>query len=524
MQKSIGFLFLLLTFLSGYLVRAQDLPGETGVKPVRIEIPTRSDAETYRIETFGKEGFILFFRSTEVVDDTLVRWYFALHDTNFRQKWIRSIAVPAMMDLYLSQQKKDTLVLLYQIRPKEKNDFCSHFLLKFPVNGDQTVGWRVKVPEDHDLTAFLTTGSKAYFALASKNSPASVLIFDLDASRSVIRTLPSATPSSILSLTTDSSGTRLLISLKKQFGKNTYENYLVLADREILDPEEILISPIIPNRFLRDLQFIPQENKNFLVFGTYGFGTGQRSNTSRQPAGDLAGIFFCEIRNGQQHGATLTNFLDLKNVNALLGERDQLAVKKKKAKNPADIQYLSLNFNLLFHPVEQSDGKFLLFLESYNPEYSDESYTDFDFYGRPYTISVPVFRGYRYMNGIAAAVQSDGKVVWDNTIEVRNLITPDLIPRIQLRMEGSQAVFAYLSEGKVATKVISGNAVLEPLDFCPLELPNPGDKLIRETRSNMLPWYGRYYLCLGYQEIKAISKPENAVRTVFSITKVRFEP
>jgi hypothetical protein len=136
---------------------------------------------------------------------------------------------------------------------------------------------------------------------------------------------------------------------------------------------------------------------------------------------------------------------------------------------------------------------------------------------------VPVFQGYRYLNGIVTAFDTEGRLLWDNTMETRNLRTFELSAKQNISFNGTRAVLSYASEGKIGSKIIQGSDLLEPIDYTPVDLLRPEDKLISDTKSRMIPWYDNFFLCYGYEEIKNISLPENNKRLVFYCTKIRYE-
>jgi hypothetical protein len=173
--------------------------------------------------------------------------------------------------------------------------------------------------------------------------------------------------------------------------------------------------------------------------------------------------------------------------------------------------------------VFKHNDQYILLSETFTMQFHSESFTDFDFYGRPYTNTYDVFDGYRFNNGIICGFGGDGKLLWDNTMEIRNLLTFDLSPKVTVFFTpGDEAVLAYLSEGKIGSKIIKGNNVIEKLDFSPLEQSNPEDKLLTESKSGLLPWYDNFFLTCGYQEIKNIKAEENKKRTVFFFSKIAF--
>lgn len=157
------------------------------------------------------------------------------------------------------------------------------------------------------------------------------------------------------------------------------------------------------------------------------------------------------------------------------------------------------------------------------PQYHTENYTEFDYYGRPYTNSYSVFDGYRFLNAIAAGFDSTGKLLWDNTLEIRNLLSYELNPKVSVFPSGENLVMCYLGDGKIGSKVIKGMETIEKLEFSPVELQYPDDRLVSETRNRMVPWYDHYFLCYGYQEIKNIALSDNNRRIVYYFSKVGFE-
>jgi hypothetical protein len=88
---------------------------------------------------------------------------------------------------------------------------------------------------------------------------------------------------------------------------------------------------------------------------------------------------------------------------------------------------------------------------------------------------------------------------------------------------GSDLVLCYVSDGKIGSKIMQENNVTEKLDFAAIDLLNPEDKLLSETKGAMIPWYGNYFLSYGYQEIKNVALESNNKRLVYYFSKLRFE-
>jgi hypothetical protein len=83
-------------------------------------------------------------------------------------------------------------------------------------------------------------------------------------------------------------------------------------------------------------------------------------------------------------------------------------------------------------------------------------------------------------------------------------------------------VLAFNRQGKIGAKIIKGNDVIEGLDYFPIETSYNNDKIMEDTKSNMVHWYGNYFLTYGFQTIKNNTFSRNNKRIVFYINKVGF--
>ena len=109
-------------------------------------------------------------------------------------------------------------------------------------------------------------------------------------------------------------------------------------------------------------------------------------------------------------------------------------------------------------------------------------------------------------------------------MEIRNLISPDLNPKVNVFCSSSDTmVLCYCSEARIASKIIRENDVVEKLDFSTLEQMFPEDKMLSDSKNYMVPWYGPFFLCYGYQEIKNINSSKDKKRLVYYFTKVKFD-
>jgi hypothetical protein len=287
---------------------------------------------------------------------------------------------------------------------------------------------------------------------------------------------------------------------------------------------ETNISPVTPKHELNAMRFIPINPGEIIIAGTYGTPTVQKGSSRNPMPDESTGFFFTKVVDNQQQSIVFYNFLELKSASLLLGDKDLQTIKKKSEKKNKNLNEYSIDLTLILHPLTlKNNNEIILLADSFFPQYHSENFTDYDFYGRPFTNTYSVFDGYRFRNGIIAGFDKDGKLVWDNSIEIRNLISFELNSKVIQYDQGDNFVLAYLGDGKIASKIIHHDEVIEKLDFSQVELQYPNDKLLSETKSRMVHWYNNFFLCYGYQEIKNVSLDRNNKRLVFYFNKVRFD-
>lgn len=486
--------------------------------PVRIEIAANSDDESHKIVTCGDVGLIMFFQSIEKVNDTLVKWYFSLYDKDLRLKWMKSIPVPSVMTLKEARYKDDQVTLFF-LSDKEK--IMRFQLIRMAVPGGTFTGNNGILPSDAVYVSLDFTGNTALIGYNLKNESAKVRTIDLVSGKNADYSWSEGIHSSLTGMTYDTVTAKIHGYLKKQWVKNKYEYFFEEMDLSGKITREIMISDNMSERYILDLKTVSLDRLNMIAYGGYSTSLSKNAGRNLYPP-PATGFYFFKISGLQVQKTTFINFLSMSNA-AFAGDREIGSLKKKAAKKERQVEY-SLDYPLLVHGLLRYKDDWLMMAETFSPQFHLESYTDFDFYGRPYTNSFKVFDGYRFSRGILAGIDSAGNYSWDNSIEVMNLVSFELTPKINLFLPGEDRIsLSYLGQGKVGYKIIDGNKTIETLDFSPVEMMNPEDKLLEETKSNMTHWYDNYFLCSGYQQIKNINKSENKKRIVFYFEKIKFQ-
>ena len=517
------FLFLILC-LARFQTFSQEIWRKTGPdKPLRVEIPVHSTDETYRLVTCGTTGLILFFKSTETLNDSLTKWYFALYDSELKPKWIKNLPLRTGLEIRDYVVANDTLTLLF-LAVKEKGIFYRENVVKLDCRSGKNLLYQLNPAENITPVRFEVLRDQAYFGYNVKNEAAHLQVIRLKTGKAFDYPLSAAgTFSSLTGFVLDTVTGNIYTTLRKQVSKGHYSFFVQKIEQPGTMFSETEISTISPEYELVDLKLVIVNPEDIQVIATYGIASRKTQVRTGTITGST-GLYTCQVKNGVQTGIRFLPFIELSNIQNIIGSKDLLLIKKKSLKKNRSFEVYSPEWNVLLHPVTCRNGQFIVLGESYTPQYHSENFTEFDFYGRPYINTYNVFDGYRYTHAIIAAFDPEGNLQWDNSLEIRNLISPELTSKVNLFFSSSDTiVLVYSSEGRIASKIIRGRDVIEKLDFSLIDQLYPEDKMLSESKNNMNHWYGAYFVCYGYQEIKNINSSGDKKRLVFYFTKVRFE-
>ena len=491
-------------------------------QPLRIEIPAKSDNETYRVIPCDSNGMILFFKSLETVDEIKTRWYFSFYDRDLQSLWVKSVPLLSTLDFRFQVLRHDTLTLCFAGAGKNKGTEPAIQVLRVILKKGAFILNSAMIPANAEITFFDAAAGKVWLGIQPKNDPGQVVFLNLARGSMQKFLLGKGNFIVMRWMGVDTTGCSIRAVVSRQVTKKIWEHYLVSYDTVGNIRNEVPVSPGLTGYDLTNFEVCRRDGGSEMLFGAYAIpssGSGQKMKMMEESSG----LFTILVENGVQRETRFTNYLELKSANNLLSEKDILSLKKKALKKNKNIGEYSLDFTMVLHKIVPWKEGYLLMTEFYYPQYRTENYTDFDYYGRPYSNSYSVFDGYRYTNALVAGYDKSGKILWDNTLEIRNLVSYELDPKVTAYPSGDELVLAYLSDGKIASKIIKEGGVIEKLDFSPVDLMYPNDKLLAETRSRLVPWYGNYFLCYGYQEIKNIALDKNNKRLVFYLNKIRFE-
>ncbi len=250
-----------------------------------------------------------------------------------------------------------------------------------------------------------------------------------------------------------------------------------------------------------------------IVVGTYSH---KKSDLSR-------GIFVSTIESNGDHVINYYNYADLKNFFNYLKAKREIRIKKKIARRKIKGKKNKFHYKLLVHDIIEYKDQYIMVGEAFYPKYSYTSpgYATYN----PYYTGGSFFEGYAYTHAVVIGFDHRGKILWDNSFEIQDIVTFNLRHYVHAGPVDDGIVLLYVYNNEIRMKIIQGTQVLDIQDQIELKT-NLDKELIDEDDVNseyggLEDWYGKTYFAFGIQEIKDSESMIGAEKTdIFFINKV----
>ncbi|MEZ5195690.1 MAG: hypothetical protein R2764_04625 [Bacteroidales bacterium] len=513
-QTIFRFIVLIVLILPGLVSNAQD-------PPLRIEIETKSDAATYKVTTCADKGVMLFYETT-IEQDEYKFWVFVFYNKFLHEAWKKDVPVFKNMNYSKHAYRSDFLFILFNDSDKKKSEAYNYQILKINIAEGSYELFSGEIPDKSRLVAFDEIGN---LIIAGANQD------DFHAG--------------IYSLNTESKETKPIYEITEYNARieNIYVDTIrnsfigIFNVHESKTAQYLLLKEFdINGNPVNSIKVFPEPGKKFnsvkiksvnenerLLIGTYDILKGNAIDTKNYFNKESSGFFTTRIINEDKIETRYFNFLELENMTGYLKSKEYQTARKKAGKDEENLDKYSIDFDLLLHDIIQRDNLYYFIAEAIYEEYHTVTSTYYDYYGRPVPVSYSVFDGYRYFNAFLTCFDQNGNKLWDNGMEIFNILSFDLKKRVCLYFDKNDIILAYNREGKVASKIINGPKVVEGVGYYPLETTYANDKVMDDTKSNMEYWYGNYFIAYGFQTIKNNSLTRNSKRIVFYINKLAFQ-
>lgn len=497
----------------------------------RVEIQAQGNAEDILVVPIGGEGLILF---SEVVPG---KYTFTKYNTDLKEDWSVDCMVNHALDLSKYVYHNKSLYLLF-------NRFKSptYQVVKLNTRAGFAEKFEIHSLDKLEITDFEAIENDVFIAGKTRSEPI-LLHINLNTKQTQVMSTAFKGKSDIQSLEIDTLNRRLNVAFANWRGKD-YKMVIRSFTPEGQQVQSVVLDSK-PDKTLLTGRISPVGNEEDIVIGTYGTKGSSYANYSRGyytrsyyvgQADYTQGLYISKLKNNEPEFVKYYSFTDFKNFFKYMGEKQQGRMEKKISKRKQQGKDLRLQYRLLVHDVIQRNGQYIMVAEAYYPEYRNNNiypgmYSRYGYgygygYGYPYGNyyrNTPMFDGWIYTHAVIAGFDMDGNLLWDNSFEISDVKTYALREKVKVSFQDENILLAYSHNGKLKSKVIRGNDIVEGKEDVTLSTDHEGDRIKKSYTDNIDHWYNNNFLAWGYQKIKN-QKDEGVKgkRSVFYFNKVEF--
>jgi hypothetical protein len=228
------------------------------------------------------------------------------------------------------------------------------------------------------------------------------------------------------------------------------------------------------------------------------------------------GIFIARINPLGEYQIQYYDYGDLSHffsyMKATRQERIKQRIERKKIKG----KKAKFNYRFIVHEVIETKDNYVMLGEAFFPKYA---YVN----GLSQT---RILIGYQYTHAVVIGFDKKGKLIWDNSFEVNDIITNSLNQYVKIQAHEDKIYLQYVYENEIRSKIIKDSEIIEGKSSNEVKLKFDSD-ILRNTEfesSQLDYWYDDKLFVYGVQQIRNYSQSkENANRRVFFINKVDYK-
>lgn len=519
-------------------------------KPLRVEIEAKGNTDAYRIIPYGEKGVLLFYEEMKTKNQEEKKWFFSFYDKNLRNTWEKSIELPKKWLLNGFNSDDDFAYILFSSRYKAQQ--TPIMLLKLNIKDGDSKIYQQKLSFKGLIRDFFV--SKNVLFIGGETQPTNfkeitqacysftlipaitgstilkkeplIYIWDLNEEKGSIITTDYRKNAFVQDIQEDVDENKINYIIRSKPNRKSSNIHILTYSREGIQISRLTLDNQEKNKRLNNTKLYHVNNDTSIAIGTYYVEPKGKLFHSQELSQNYAsGIYFSKIVNRQQTIIKYYNFSKFTQLIYSFNKRVSKRMLKKAERMQERGEEISFDYQLLFHDIIAYKGQNIVIAEAYYPQYRTVYYTYYDMYGRPIVSTYTVFEGYRYTDAIVAAFNNNGNLLWNNTFRIKNILTHYLKERIKVLFDGEEIILVYSSEGKIASKVIKGNEVVEGTEYTAIETSYKNDKVLDDYNSDIVFWYDKYFISYGYQRIqnKVQMQGKQKKREVFYFNKIAFQ-
>jgi len=489
--------------------------------PIRVELNANLEMDGYNLVPCKEDGILVFFESEKkgFQEDTRI-WHFALYNNNLKQQWLADTALIEGAK-FRGYGRDDNYTYLYFLdNDKIRSEHNMHILrVDYAVNEFKVLN--IHIPDKSEPAHFEIIRNKAILAINNSVFVPRIIFIDLN-NGAMEEIKPELEGLNIIQeVKFDEYSQELDIVLDNYLGKK--QNALVILEISIDGSikKTLRVEPVVEQKVLNEARIAYSGGDTTMVMGTYHHKASKMKDNIEETGPESAGYFLAKFVKDKQVLINFYNFLEFEEMYRSLSNKTIADLRRKAEKQKSRGEEYSLDYTLLLHDVIENNGNYVLISEAFYPEYRTVTNMYYDYYGRPIPQTYTVFDGYKYISGIVASFNPDGELLWDNGIEIRDILTFNLTKYVGSFSADEELALFYSNENKINYKIVGEGYTGGASQSISLESKYKGDKVMEDLGSRMIHWYDNYFICYGYQKIKN-NRISGGKRTIFYFNKLAF--
>ncbi len=515
MRSRTCFLLLMLLVSSSFTLIAQVN------RPVRLEIPVKDDTEIYKVVPCDENGAMIIYLSSDTDESGKMLWITAFLDHNLKEVWRRSVALPKGFTLAEALFADNHLIGFWFSQKSSGPDNLR--IIDVNVKDTTLRENSFTVPEKSELSHFGICNNFALAGLNTRNDQSLLIRYDFK-SGVITSTNQDVEGSVVIESMNIDKETGLVSTILRTTGsarKRAY--YLVKTDNLGQKISELKLGKFDDNSLINTAFAYKINPETDLVIGSYGRSSRTRIINGYESTGVAStGFFSILIQNNIQVNTTFYEFSDFQNFYRYLRRPSDLNVRKGNSRAEKGGREITIDHDLLAHDVFKWKDNFVFIAEAYFPEYRTVTTMVYDYYGRPYPSTYSVFEGYRYLTTFIAGFDSTGVMKWNNDLELRDMIAQNLRQKVLSWEDPDGLVLSYTYDAKIASKMLPDGTATGSISYADIAPLSTRDKIYTDSNSNIVNWYGNYFLVYGYQNIRNSYQNDRNNKNVFYLNKIAF--
>lgn len=471
---------------------------------------TANEEEDFKVVSAQVNGLMIHHRIIEPQMDQLE---IIRIDTSLQEVWRKKIPLGKDIGLVKAQIRDETLFILFE---NLSNQIANFYIVKISVKDGEHLVYEIKNVIPFSPTEFVLSSGAAFIGGYFNYRP---LIVHFNFSSLQSRILPGFfnEPGELTQIKSYDDGTTEVI-----VSTNNFQRKRNLWMRTYNEVGEIIKTTILQGNDKNNLIFgrsIRMENGQQLVVGAYG----RQKQYSR-------GIFVAQVNPQGEYTIQYTDYGDLHHFFNYLKANRERKIKNRIERKRIKGKKAKFNYRFMVHEIIKKDNQYIMLGEAFYPRYaypnnpygrSLPQLTNNSFVGGGYTLI-----GYQYTHAVVIGLNTKGTVLWDNSFEINDVMTPGLEQFVKIKPFENQIVLQYVFNDKIRTKVIRDSEIIEgkTTDRISLRFKDDVLKETKEAATKLDYWYGEHLFVYGIQQISNFREISvSANRKVFFINKIAFK-